>query len=87
MPIKMKVIGPNVYPRIICDFCNQPIEDSGNAVWGIEEDSDVIFTHKRCDRAYRRNRPAGTELWMELRQFLNFLTVNTIKGAVLHDDD
>lgn len=54
MPIRMKLDGKRLDPRLTCDHCGQEIDKAsdGCAVWRNDVDDDrgleVFFTHRDC---------------------------------------
>ncbi|GAB4201793.1 MAG: hypothetical protein OHK0022_24200 [Roseiflexaceae bacterium] len=58
-------------PVVICDYCNQVIDDAidGNFLWKVLEDGSIgetgkiYFTHKHCDQAFEDNNPETNFLW------------------------
>ncbi len=47
-------------PMIFCDYCQEPIEGSGNYQFLMSSDqrTPLYFTHKRCCDAFERAHPA-----------------------------
>jgi hypothetical protein len=85
MPIVMKLKNERSCPTVVCDVCQEEIEDArdGNAQWMMGEEGQgdgaaVFFTHKQCCRAFDRaahadDRCPGAN---ELAHFMVFLSDN-----------
>jgi hypothetical protein len=85
MPIKMMASGPLVGPVIICDFCEQCIEDAtqGNYIWNDDESGagglmDVYFVHNSgpCDMGLQSRMGKHMHNSLELSVLFPYLIRN-----------
>ena len=77
MPIEMRIEGNRCCPSVVCDVCQEPINDiGGNVLWHHGAGEQVYFTHKRCYQTFRHTHEAvhGHTLWQPLDTFLRLLS-------------
>ena len=41
--IRYQMSRDGMFPRIVCDVCNEPIESQGNVFW--DDQGQIVFTH------------------------------------------
>jgi len=64
--------GALTYPRLVCDACQQVIEQASaaNVNWDIESETAVVI-HKQCDAARGRKEDMSMPLEVELLWLLH----------------
>ena len=80
-------------PTFFCDWCEQPIEDAGRALymWDMEKEiegerPEPYIAHKRCHRDIEERWIDGTLGTMELQVLPFFLLANSgIEGREAHE--
>jgi hypothetical protein len=81
MAIEIRAEKGRYCPRVVCDVCNEPIDDAnGNVLWQPEDPATLYFAHHPCYRPlFKRTTEAvhGQTMWQPLEAFLYFLTNNT----------
>ncbi len=76
MPIKIMNMGK---PVIVCDACDEQIEDAYNAnvQWPrneLDESTELFYLHKSCSRNFRKGKRLA---WMPLTDFFVLLQNNS----------
>lgn len=70
-------------PLTVCDHCDERIEKAGNCSVEHHDSGDLAFCHKtsRCNDRYRASRYTLSDDgwgWMEMRDFLSFVSSNLV---------
>ncbi len=76
MPIKAVYSEGRFFPSLICDHCDEKIEEAGksNALWDPHSE-EAFFVHTHCNRAFESS--FGERLWYEpLDSFLHRVLFN-----------
>ena len=85
MPFGMTRIDGRAQPRLVCDFCEKPIDEMEGAIATYLDQGDdggnlpVYFFHKgACDPARNKQRGSSEQWgnWMEFNQYLPWLLWN-----------
>lgn len=77
MPIRAVYREGRFYPSLVCEHCDEKIEEAGkaNALWDPDY-GEAFFVHKPCNRAFESS--FGERLWWEpLDSFLHRILHNS----------